>query len=191
MTSEENFGQLKLKFIDPIQHDYEAIRPIVLYAQTVSDRSQEIGLERRRVGEKAQQFILAGMLGLGDERAGKAGRKAHEYPEPVATHILYLLGMTYLSSISFEGAVTTKSSAYLIRLIPLFKPLLLPGLTGFPSLVSPPKSLSIPSSAMLANKGLMTPPLRCSAFSGGIGSYFNHPCFEPASAGGRKYGYFG
>ena len=91
MTSAaEDFGQLKLKFIDPIQHDYEAIRPIVLFSETISERSQQTGLDRRRVGEKAQRFILQGMFGLADERAGKAGRKAHQYPEAIAGYILYL-----------------------------------------------------------------------------------------------------
>ncbi|MHC4207128.1 MAG: helix-turn-helix domain-containing protein, partial [Planctomycetota bacterium] len=86
-----DFAQLQLKFIDPIQHDYELIRPIVLFSDTtVAERSRQTGIERRRVGEKAQQFILQGMLGLVDDRAGKVGRKAHQYPEPVAAHILYL-----------------------------------------------------------------------------------------------------
>ena len=84
------FAQLRLKFIDPIQHDYEVIRPIVLFSETISERSRQTGIERTQVGNRAQRFILEGMLGLGDQRAGHAGRKGHTYPEPVAAYILSL-----------------------------------------------------------------------------------------------------
>ena len=91
MTSApEDFGQLKLKFIDPIQHDYEVIRPIVLFSETVTQRSHQTDIERTVVGDKARRFVQQGMLGLVDQRAGQAGRQAHEYPEPVAAHMLYL-----------------------------------------------------------------------------------------------------
>lgn len=50
MSSEE-FAQLRLRFIDPIQHNYETIRPIVLFDESVSARSQQTGLERRRIDE--------------------------------------------------------------------------------------------------------------------------------------------
>ena len=33
MTPSEEFGQLRLKFTDPIQHEYEVIRPIVLFSE--------------------------------------------------------------------------------------------------------------------------------------------------------------
>jgi transposase InsO family protein len=90
MPPVEEFAQLRLKFTDPIQHDYEAIRPIVLFSETIAERSRQTGIERTRVGEKAQRFVQQGMFGLADQRAGKAGRKPHEYPEAVAAHILYL-----------------------------------------------------------------------------------------------------
>lgn len=90
LSSPEEFDQLKLKFIDPIQTDYEIIRPIVLFSETVSERSRQTGVERTSVGEKARRFIQQGMLGLHDQRAGKVGRKGDEYPEPVAAYILYL-----------------------------------------------------------------------------------------------------
>lgn len=41
MDTQENFTQLTLRFTDPIQYDYEVIRPIVLFAQSVNSRSQE------------------------------------------------------------------------------------------------------------------------------------------------------
>jgi len=66
------------------------IRPIVLYAETISERSRQTEIERTQVSETARRFIEAGMYGLGDRRAKYSGRKAHEYPEVVARHILYL-----------------------------------------------------------------------------------------------------
>ena len=73
MIRTEDFGQLRLKFTDPIQHHYEVIRPIVLYSETITERSRQTGIERTRVGDKAQRFIQKGMFGLADQRAGKAG----------------------------------------------------------------------------------------------------------------------
>jgi transposase InsO family protein len=88
--SSEEFAQLRLKFIDPIQHNYEVIRPVVLFSETIAERSRQTDLERRRIGEKAQRFVLKGMLGLADQRAEKSSGQFHQYPEAVATHILYL-----------------------------------------------------------------------------------------------------
>jgi hypothetical protein len=86
----EDFAQLQLHFVDYIQHDYEVIRPIMLFAETVAERSRQTGVERTVVGEKARRFVTQGMLGLVDQRAGKAGRKGHVYPDAVAAYILYV-----------------------------------------------------------------------------------------------------
>lgn len=53
----DDFSQLQLQFTDPIQYDYEAIRPIVLFAETVTQRSEQIGLDRTTIGDKARCFI--------------------------------------------------------------------------------------------------------------------------------------
>lgn len=90
MTPSDDFGQLRLKFTDPVQDSYEVIRPIVLFSETISERSRQTGVERTQVGEKAKRFVQQGMLGLVDQRTDKAGRKPHQYPEPIAAHILYL-----------------------------------------------------------------------------------------------------
>ena len=90
MMPAEDFGQLRLKFTDPIQHEYEIIRPIVPFDKTISERSRQTDTERTRVGEKAKRFVQQGMFGLVDQRTNKAGRKPHEYPEAVAVHILNL-----------------------------------------------------------------------------------------------------
>jgi putative transposase len=86
----DDFQQLSLLFTDPLQHDYEVIRPIMLFSETVSARSQQTGVERSVVGDKARRFVEHGMLGLLDQRSAKAGRKAKQFPAPVARHILYL-----------------------------------------------------------------------------------------------------
>ena len=90
MAAQEDFAQIKRQFIDPLQHDYEAIRPLVLFSETAAARSLETGIERTVLGDKARRFVLAGMLGLADQRPGAAGRKGHVYPDAIATHILYV-----------------------------------------------------------------------------------------------------
>jgi transposase InsO family protein len=90
VSAVEDFAQYKLHFVDDIQHDYEVIRPIVLFAETVAERSRQTGLERTVVGAKARRFAMEGMLGLVDQRLVTPGRKGHVYPEAVAAHILYV-----------------------------------------------------------------------------------------------------
>lgn len=90
MQKEEIFSKSHLRFTDPIQYDYEVIRPIVVFAKSVSDRSQETEVPRTTVREKAKQFIVEGMLGLVDQRSSPAKQKEIGYPDPVAKYILYL-----------------------------------------------------------------------------------------------------
>jgi transposase InsO family protein len=86
----DDFNQLQLLFSDPLQREYEVIRPIVLFAETVTARSEQTSIDRSTVGEKARRFIQDGMLGLVDQRSTQSGRKPHTFPDPVARHILYL-----------------------------------------------------------------------------------------------------
>ena len=86
----DDFDQLKLLFTDPIQHNYEAIRPVVLFAETLAARSDQTGVERTALGDKARRFVQHGMLGLVDQRATTSGRKPHVFPDPVAAYMLYL-----------------------------------------------------------------------------------------------------
>jgi len=90
MPSEVSFSQLQLKFIDPIQHDYEVIRPIVLFSQPVVERSQETEIARTTVSDKAKRFVTEGMLGLVDKRSQASTQPENRYPEPIANYILYL-----------------------------------------------------------------------------------------------------
>jgi hypothetical protein len=91
MPQEESFSQLYLKFTDPIQYDYEVVRPIVLFSQPVAARSEETETPRTTVSDKAKRFVQEGMLGLVDRRS-QPSRKKQEigYPEPIARYILYL-----------------------------------------------------------------------------------------------------
>ena len=59
MEPREEFSQLRLRFIDPIQDSYEVIRPVVLFAQPVAARSRETAIERTTVGEKARLPAVA------------------------------------------------------------------------------------------------------------------------------------
>jgi transposase len=90
VSAQEEFAHIRRQFIDPIQHDYEVIRPIVLFAETAAERSRQTGVERTVVGDKARRFVLEGMLGLTDRRAETAGRKGHTYPDAIAGYIVYL-----------------------------------------------------------------------------------------------------
>jgi hypothetical protein len=90
MSAQEDFEQLKRQFVAPLQHAYEAIRPVVLFSETAATRSRETGIERTVLGEKARRFIMEGMLGLADHRPGAAGRKGHVYPDAIVGDILSL-----------------------------------------------------------------------------------------------------
>ena len=88
MKKEQPFSQLKLRFRDPIQYEYEAIRPVILFAQPVTQRSRETKIPRTTVGKKAKQFVTSGMFGLLDQQSQVKQSKLNPYPEPVAHHIL-------------------------------------------------------------------------------------------------------
>ena len=54
MSTSENFQQLAMRFTDPVQHDYEVIRGIMLADETIAKRSRVTGVDRDTVSEKAQ-----------------------------------------------------------------------------------------------------------------------------------------
>src|SRR5919109_5256943 len=83
------FQQLAMRFTDPVQHDYEVIRDIMLADETVAARSRETGLDRETVGEKARRLVQYGMFGLIDRRTTTT-KGQHRYPDVVAACILYL-----------------------------------------------------------------------------------------------------
>ncbi len=90
MSAQEEFEQIRLQCVDPLQHDYEAIRPIVLFGETAAERSRHIGMERTTVGDKARRFVLDGMEGLRDRRTEPRGPQEPVYPEAIAGYIVYL-----------------------------------------------------------------------------------------------------
>ncbi len=90
VSAQEDFEQIILQCVDPMQHDYEAIRPLVLFAETATARSLATGIDRTVLSDKARRFIIEGMLGLADKRPGAAGRKGHVYPEAIAAPLLSL-----------------------------------------------------------------------------------------------------
>jgi len=49
MSVSEEFQQLALCFTDPIQHDYEVIRGIMLADESVAERSRMTGVDRDAV----------------------------------------------------------------------------------------------------------------------------------------------
>jgi len=85
----DDFQQVALRFSDPIQHDDEVIRDIMLADATVAERSCATGLDRATVGEKARRFLEGGMRGLVDRRT-TTDKGQHDYPVVVASYILYL-----------------------------------------------------------------------------------------------------
>ena len=57
MSAAEDFAQIRMQFIDPLQHDYEVIRPIVLFGETAAERSRQTGIDRTVIGDKARSFV--------------------------------------------------------------------------------------------------------------------------------------
>jgi transposase InsO family protein len=90
VAAQEDFADLRQYFVDPIQHDYEVIRPIVLFAETAAERSRQTGVERTVVGDKARRFVLEGMDGLRDRRTEARGPQVPGYPDAIAGYILYV-----------------------------------------------------------------------------------------------------
>ncbi len=89
MPALDDFHQLALRFTDPVQHDYEVIREIMLADATVAERSRATGLDRATVSEKAHRFLERGMRGLIDGRT-TTDKGQQQYPDVVAGYILYL-----------------------------------------------------------------------------------------------------
>ena len=90
MSVAEDFAQIRMQFIDPLQHDYEVIRPIVLFGETAAERSRQTGIDRTVIGDKARSFVTDGMVGLRDGRSEPRPADGPIYPEGIAGYIIYL-----------------------------------------------------------------------------------------------------
>src|SRR5215470_3258336 len=86
----DEFFQIREQCIDPLQHDYEIIRPIVLFAETAAERSRQTGIERTVIRDKARRFALEGIEDLRDRRTEPQKPQASVYPDAIARYILYM-----------------------------------------------------------------------------------------------------
>jgi hypothetical protein len=84
VSAAEDFAQIRMQFIDPLQHDYEVIRPIVLFGETAAERSRQTGIDRTVIGDKARRFVTDGMIGLRDGRSEPRPSDGPIYPEGIA-----------------------------------------------------------------------------------------------------------
>lgn len=84
MSAAEDFEQIRMAFLDPLQHDYEVIRPIILFGETAAERSRQTGIDRTVVGDKARRFVTDGMMGLADRRTQPTAGEGPIYPEAIA-----------------------------------------------------------------------------------------------------------
>lgn len=90
MSAAEDFDQIRMQFVDPLQYAYELIRPIVLFGETAAERSRQTGVDRTVIGDKARRFVTDGMSALADGRTQPASAEGPIYPEAIAGYILYL-----------------------------------------------------------------------------------------------------
>ena len=90
MSAQEDFAQIRMHVIDPLQYYYEVVRPMLLFGETAAERSRQTGMERTVVGEKARRFVTQGMLGLADGRTQPPAGEGPLYPEAIAAYILYV-----------------------------------------------------------------------------------------------------
>jgi transposase len=90
VSAAEDFAQIRMQFIDPLQHDYEVVRPIVLFGETAAERSRQTGIDRTVIGDKARRFVTDGMIGLTDGRTQPRPSDGPIYPEAIAGYIIYL-----------------------------------------------------------------------------------------------------
>ena len=90
MSAAEDFDQIRMQFVDPLQYAYELIRPIVLFGETAAERSRQTDVDRTVIGDKARRFVTDGMSALADGRTQPASGEGPIYPEATAGYILYL-----------------------------------------------------------------------------------------------------
>ena len=90
MATQDDFARIRTEFIDPFQHDCEAIRPVVLFGETAAERSRQTGIDRTTIADKAKRFVTGGMLGLADGRTQPTPSVGAIYPDGIAAYIIYL-----------------------------------------------------------------------------------------------------
>jgi hypothetical protein len=90
VAAQDDFARIRTAFIDPLQHDYEAIRPVVLLGESAAERSRQTGIDRTTIADKAKRFVTDGMLGLAHGRTQSTPNEDSIYPDGIAAYIIYL-----------------------------------------------------------------------------------------------------
>jgi len=90
VSAVEGLAQIRMYFIDLLQHDYEVVRPIVLLGDTTAEHCRQTRIDRTVIGDKARRFITDGMIGLTDGRTQPRPLDGSIYPEAIAGYIIYL-----------------------------------------------------------------------------------------------------
>jgi hypothetical protein len=90
VATQDDFARIRTEFIDPFQHDYEAIWPVVLFGETAAERSRQTGIDRTTIADKAKRFVTGGLLGLADGRTQPTPSVGAIYPDGIAAYIIYL-----------------------------------------------------------------------------------------------------
>ena len=85
MAAQEDFVDLRQYFVDPIQHDYEVIRPIVLFAETAAERSRQTGVER--TGGRQSSTLCPRRHGRPPRPADGGVDLVPGYPDAIAGYI--------------------------------------------------------------------------------------------------------
>lgn len=135
MQPQDDFHQLALRFTDPVQHDYEVIRPLMLFEDTISARSRATGLDRGTVADKARRFVQHGMFGLIDGRMSTS-KGQHPYPAVIAGCILYL--KQFYPPIKYREIVRIVARKYGYKTNHVTVQEALPGPPCHPGATSPP-----------------------------------------------------
>src|SRR5215510_5199484 len=92
MEPTEEFGQLRLGFVDPMQWRYEVIRPLVLFGdRTATQRAHETQTHPDTVRTLQRRFRRQGMVGLLPKAVKLEGRgRASRVPDAVREEIARL-----------------------------------------------------------------------------------------------------
>jgi len=63
----DEWDDLQLRFTWPEQHQYELIRPVVLFGLTAADRGDQTGVAARTIARRADRFATEGFAALVDQ----------------------------------------------------------------------------------------------------------------------------
>ncbi len=91
---DDNYSQLKEKFIDYVQDRYESIRPVVLFEDiSIKERAKQTGSSKNTIKRRVRVFKQHGMRGLFDSQDLPERVKKWEIPQDVIDEIFDLLSI--------------------------------------------------------------------------------------------------